>query len=265
MTIDGTEASRSGALPSLPDGRLDGREALVTGAGAGIGAACAWALASAGARVTLVARRAGPLRELAAAIEDGAGRARVAPCDVLDRAAFDALVAGLPAVDIFVNNAGSNRPASFLEVAVEDFDAVMAINLRAAFFCAQSVARCMVRAGKGGSIVNMSSQMGRVGGRGRTVYCASKHAIEGLTKAMALDLAEHRIRVNSVCPTFIETPMTRPFLADDDFRRDTLGRIPLGRLGRVGEVAAAVAFLAGDGAGLMTGSSLVVDGGWTAQ
>jgi NAD(P)-dependent dehydrogenase (short-subunit alcohol dehydrogenase family) len=257
--------TRSEAIPALPDGRLDGREAVVTGAGAGIGAACARALAQAGATVTLVARREAALRDIAAQIEGEGGAARVAPCDVLDLPAFTKILQGLPALHVFVNNAGSNRPASFLDVSAEDFDAVVNLNVRAAFFCAQAAARRMVATGQGGSIINMSSQMGKVGGRRRSVYCTSKHAIEGLTKSMALDLAEHNIRVNSVCPTFIETPMTRPFLEDEEFRRDTLGRIPLGRLGSVGEVAGAVAFLAGDAAGLMTGSSLVVDGGWTAQ
>ena len=261
---DATTAATPEA-PDLPGFRLDGRDALVTGASAGIGAACARALAAAGARVTLVARGAAALEALAGEIEAAGGAARVAPCDVLDEAAFAAVVSAMPALQVFVNNAGSNRPAPFLEVTGEDFDAVMAINLRAAFFCAQAAVRRMVDDGASGSIINMSSQMGRVGGRRRSVYCASKHAIEGLTKAMALDLAAHNIRVNSVCPTFIETPMTRPFLADKAFCDDTLGRIPLGRLGQVGDVAGAVVFLAGDAAALMTGSSLSVDGGWTAQ
>lgn len=251
--------------PALPDFRLDGRDALITGASSGIGAACARALAAAGARVTLVARARDKLEVLAAHIEADGGSAIVAPCDVLDSDGFARVVDAMPGLHIMVNNAGSNRPAPFLEVTREDFDAVVDINLTAAFFCAQSAARRMAAAGEGGSIINMSSQMGKVGGRRRSVYCATKHATEGLTRAMALDLAEHNIRVNSVCPTFIETPMTRPFLADNSFRDETLAKIPLGRLGQVGDIAGTVVFLAGDAAALMTGSSLVVDGGWTAQ
>lgn len=252
-------------IPTLPSSRLDGRDALVTGASKGIGAACARALAASGARVTLVARGEEELSKLAAHIEREGGSARIAACDVTDSEAFAAVIAEMPALHVMVNNAGSNRPAHFIDVTREDFDAVMGINVAAAFFCAQAAARRMITAGEGGVIINMSSQMGRVGGPRRTVYCASKHAIEGLSKAMALDLAEHAIRVNTVCPTFIETPMTRPFFADKSFRDETLGKIPLGRLGTVGDVAAAVAFLASDGAAMVTGTGLLVDGGWTAQ
>jgi NAD(P)-dependent dehydrogenase (short-subunit alcohol dehydrogenase family) len=260
-----TDEIESQEFPPLPAARLDGRNALVTGASAGIGAACARALAAAGARVTLLARNPEPLARVCAHIREEGGEAEAITGDVCDRHALEAIIAEMPALHILVNNAGSNRPAAFLDVTPEDFDAVVDINLRALFFCAQAAARRMAVGGEGGVIINMSSQMGKVGGRRRSVYCATKHATEGLTRAMALDLAEHGIRVNSVCPTFIETPMTRPFLADEAFRRDTLERIPLGRLGQVGDVAGAVAFLASDAASLMTGSSLVVDGGWTAQ
>lgn len=262
---DVSESSASEALPPLPDYSLDGRDALVTGASTGIGAACARALALAGARVTLVARGEAALEELAGHIGEEGGQARVAPCDVLDSKRFADIVAAMPALHCFVNNAGSNRPAHFLDVSEEDFDAVMGLNVKAAFFCAQTAARRMAADGSGGAIVNMSSQMAKVGGRNRTVYCASKHALEGLTRAMALDLADAKIRVNTVCPTFIETPLTRPFLDDETFMRETLGKIPLGRLGQVGDIATAVAFLVSDAAALMTGSSLVLDGGWTAQ
>lgn len=260
-----TTAASEEEFPPLADAGLYGQEALVTGASSGIGAACARALAAAGAAVTVVARGQEKLDHLVARIEAEGGTARSAPCDVLDEAGFAAVVDAMPALHILVNNAGANRPASFLDVTRDDFDAVFAINVSAAFFCAQAAARRMVAGGEGGAIINMSSQMGKVGGQRRTVYCASKHAIEGLTKAMALDLAADGIRVNSVCPTFIETPMTRPFLADEQFREETLGKIPLGRLGSVSDIAGAVAFLASDAAALMTGSSLVVDGGWTAQ
>jgi NAD(P)-dependent dehydrogenase (short-subunit alcohol dehydrogenase family) len=167
--------------------------------------------------------------------------------------------------DALVNNAGTNRPAAFQDVAVADFDAVMELNVRAAFFVAQAVARGMIAAGKGGAIVHVSSQMGHVGGARRSVYCASKWAIEGIARAMALDLAPHGIRVNTLCPTFIETPMTRPFLADEGFKASVLQKIKLGRLGQVEDLMGAIVFLCSDAAALMTGSSLLVDGGWTAE
>jgi NAD(P)-dependent dehydrogenase (short-subunit alcohol dehydrogenase family) len=164
-----------------------------------------------------------------------------------------------------VNNAGTNRPGPFVDTKVEDFDYVFNINVRAAYFVAQAVARRLVEAGEGGSIVNVSSQMGHVGGPRRTVYCATKHAMEGFTKAMAIELAPHGIRVNTLAPTFIETPMTKPFFENQEFRADTLKRIKLGRLGQVPDLMGAVVFLASDAAALMTGTSLVIDGGWTAD
>jgi NAD(P)-dependent dehydrogenase (short-subunit alcohol dehydrogenase family) len=170
-----------------------------------------------------------------------------------------------PPFDILVNNAGTNRPAPFLEVSEQDYDAITTLNQRAAFFVAQAVARGMVEAGKGGSIIHISSQMGHVGGAKRTVYCMSKHGIEGLTKAMAIDLAPYNIRVNSIGPTFIDTPLTRPFWNDKAFHEDVLRRIKLGRLGRVEDLMGAVVFLASDAAAMVTGTSLVVDGGWTAE
>jgi NAD(P)-dependent dehydrogenase (short-subunit alcohol dehydrogenase family) len=167
--------------------------------------------------------------------------------------------------DILVNNAGTNRPAPFVEVKIEDFDFVFGLNVRSAFFVAQAVARRLVEAKRPGSIIHVSSQMGHVGGASRSVYCASKHAIEGLTKAMAIELAPHGVRVNSLAPTFIETPMTKPFFENEAFRKDTLSRIKLGRLGQVEDLTGAVVFLASDASALMTGTSLVVDGGWTAE
>ena len=253
------------ALPATPSFRLDGKRALVTGAGRGIGRAAAAALAQAGAQVVLVARSPDDLAAVATALRAAGGAAETAPLDVTDLAAVHRTLAHVGPVDILANNAGTNRPAPFLEVTVEDFDAVMAVNLRAAFFVAQAVARDMQQAGRGGSIINMSSQMGLVGGPKRTVYCASKHAVEGLTKAMAMDLAASRIRVNSLCPTFIETPLTKPFFENPGFAADTLARIPLGRVGQVTDLMGAIVFLASDASALMTGSSLVVDGGWTAQ
>jgi NAD(P)-dependent dehydrogenase (short-subunit alcohol dehydrogenase family) len=252
-------------VTALPSFRLDGRRALVTGAGRGIGLAAAAALAEAGAHVTLAARSRDEIEAGAAAIRSAGGRADALPLDVTDIAPTAAAVAAAEPFDVFVNNAGMNRPRSFVEVSAEDYDAIMGLNVRAAFFLAQAVARRLVGAGRPGSIVNVSSQMGHVGGANRTVYCASKWALEGLTKAMAIELGPHGIRVNTLCPTFIETPMTAPFLADEGFRAATLAKIKLGRLGRVEDLTGAILFLAGDASALMTGSALVVDGGWTAE
>jgi NAD(P)-dependent dehydrogenase (short-subunit alcohol dehydrogenase family) len=248
---------------------LDGRVALVTGAGRGLGAGAALALASAGAELLLMSRTAAELDEVAGRIRAAGGRARVLPCDVRDGAAVRAAVAGIERLDILVNNAGTNIPEPFVEVSEEHLDRILDLNVRAAFLVAQAAARKMLEAPdrreRGGAIVHMSSQMGHVGAPTRTVYCMTKWAIEGLTKAMAVELAPHNIRVNSVGPTFIETPMTAPYFADAAFRQGTVSRIPLGRLGRIEEVADAVLFLASPAASLITGASLVVDGGWTAQ
>ncbi len=252
-------------MTALPSFRLDGRRALVTGAGRGIGLAAATALAEAGAQVTLAARSRDEIEAGAADIRGSGGRADALALDVTDVAATGAAVAAAEPFDILVNNAGMNRPRPFVEVTPEDFDAIMGLNLRAAFFLAQAVARRLVGAGRPGSIVNVSSQMGHVGGANRTVYCASKWALEGLTKAMAIELGPHGIRVNTLCPTFIETPMTAPFLADPAFQAGVLAKIKLGRLGQVEDLTGAIVFLAGDASGLMTGSSLLVDGGWTAE
>jgi NAD(P)-dependent dehydrogenase (short-subunit alcohol dehydrogenase family) len=244
--------------------RLDGRTALVTGAGRGLGRGIALALAAAGAELLLNSRTPAELDAVAAEIAAAGGRARALPFDVTDAAAVAAAFAGLRRLDILVNNAGVNRPQPFLAVDAATLDRMIDLNIRAVFRCAQAAARLMV-AGGGGVIVNMSSQMGHVGSeRDRTVYVMTKHAVEGLTKAMAVELAPRGVRVVSIAPTFIETPLTKPFFDDPATRQWILDRIPLGRAGTVAEVAQAVVFLASPAAALVTGSSLLADGGWTA-
>jgi NAD(P)-dependent dehydrogenase (short-subunit alcohol dehydrogenase family) len=252
-------------LPRTPSLRLDGRRALVTGAGRGIGVACAAALAQAGAHVVLVSRTMAEIAVVADEIGADGGSAEPLVLDVTETAAVRAAIAAQAPFDVLVNNAGTNRPCSFLDVTEDDYDVITRLNERAAFFVAQAAARRMIEAGVRGSIINLSSQMGHVGGARRTVYCMTKHGIEGLTKAMAIDLAPHGVRVNSVGPTFIDTPLTRPFFEDRVFRDDVLRRIKLGRLGNVEDLMGAVVFLASDAAALITGTALVVDGGWTAE
>ena len=205
------------------------------------------------------------METVASALHERGLSARALTLDVRDSEAVRAAMEGGDAFDILVNNAGTNKPGPFVDVTEEQYDLVMGLNVRAAFFAAQAFARRLVRQARPGAIVNMSSQMGHVGAAGRTVYCASKHGLEGLTKALAVELAPHGIRVNSIAPTFIETPMTRPYFEDATFRKETLAKIKLGRLGKVEDVMGAVVYLASDAAALVTGTSLVVDGGWTAD
>ena len=252
-------------LVSTPSFRLDGKRALVTGAGRRIGIAAAGTLADAGAHVTLAARTE---REIDAAVEAIRARGQKAEAlvlDVTDLTDMQAAIAEAEPFNILVNNAGTNRPKLLLDVTVDDFDAIMGLNVRAAYFVAQAVARRLIAAKEPGSIVNISSQMGHVGAARRTVYCASKHAMEGFTKAMAIELAPHNIRVNSLGPTFLETPLTRPFFENAAFKAEVLSKIKLGRLGQLGDITGAIVFLASDASALMTGSALVVDGGWTAE
>ena len=236
----------------------------MTGAGRGIGRACAIALAEAGAEVWIAARTREDLDKVAAEI----GRAaHPVVCDVTDTAELRKVIAALPSLDVFVNNAGTNIPEPFVEVTDEHLDTLLNLNVRAAFIAAQAAAKKMLeRKSPGGAIINMSSQMGHVGAVNRSVYCLTKHALEGLTKAMALELAPHGIRVVSIAPTFIETPMyQRMKAAKPEFARWVEERIPLGGAGKPEDVAAAVVFAASPAAALVTGTSLVIDGGWTAQ
>ena len=249
-------------IPTMPSFRLDGQRAIVTGAGRGIGLAAAAALADAGAEVTLVARSAGEIEAGAVAIGKGA---LAATLDVSDLSAVADFFASRPAFHILVNNAGTNRPKPMWEADEADYDAVMDLNLKSAFFVAQACVQKMLAEKATGSLIHMSSQMGHVGGPNRSLYCASKWGLEGMNKAMALDLAPHGIRSNTIAPTFIETPLTQPMFEDAAFKASVLSKIKLGRIGQVQDLMGAVVFLASDASALMTGTSMVIDGGWTAE
>ena len=252
-----------------PSFRLDGKRALVTGGSKGIGLAAAHALAQAGAHVCIAARST---PELIAACEDitpsnSSNHLKItyAALDVRDSAAVDTMFAEQGVFDIVINNAGTTRTKLIDEATDEDFDTVMDLNVKAAFYVLRAASRSLKAAGKPGSLINMSSQMGHVGGPKRVMYCASKHALEGMTKSLAWELGSLNIRVNSICPTFIETELTATMLKDDTFKNYVLGNIALGRLGKLEEIMGAIVFLASDASSLMTGSALMLDGGWTAR
>lgn len=252
-------------LPCTPLFRLDGKRALVTGAGRGLGLAAAAAMAEAGAHVTVLARSKDEIEAVAAAIREADGAADVLVADVLQvSATMRTIEAGGP-FDVLVNNVGTNRVVPMQNVTMSDYEAVMDLNVRGAFFVAQAVARGLIAAGKPGSLIHMGSQMGHVGGRERSLYCASKWALEGMSKAFALDLGPFGIRSNTIAPTFIETALTQPYLADEGFRDSVLAKIKLGRLGQVEDVMGAVVYLASEASAMVTGTSLVIDGGWTAE
>ncbi len=255
----------SDALPRLPGFDLTGQRALITGAGRGIGLACAAGLAEAGAHVVLAARSSAEIEAGAAAIRARGHSAGTLTLDVTDTDATADAIASQPPIDILVNNAGTNRPKPMQDVVPDDYDAVLGLNLRSAYFVAQAVAKALIAAEKPGALIHMSSQMGHVGGADRSLYCASKWAVEGMSKAFALDLAPYGIRSNTIAPTFIETPMTKPFFEDEVFHKSVMSKIKLGRLGRVEDLMGAVLYLASPSAAMVTGTSLVVDGGWTAE
>lgn len=249
-------------LPRTPSMRLDGKRALVTGASRGIGLALAAALAEAGAHVTLAARTQGPLEEVAQALREAGHSADALALDITDAGATRQAIEGFDQLDILVNSAGLARHGPALETAPEDYDAVVDVNLRAAYFLSQAAARAMRP--RGGAILNVSSQMGHVGGIDRAVYCASKHAVEGMTKAMAIEFGPFNVRINTLCPTFIRTPLTEPTFADPEKRAWIEAKIKLGRVAEVTDLMGPAVFLCSDAAAMITGTHLLVDGGWTA-
>ena len=249
--------------------RLDGRVALVTGAGQGLGASISLAYAKAGASVVLLGRTESYLKDTADAIRKAGGEASLIVCDVTNDEKLRKAVSGLDRLDILVNNAGTNFPEPFIEVSDNHLDAMLDLNVRACFVVAQAAVQVMLKsadlAEHGASVVNMSSQMGHVGSPNRTVYCMTKHAVEGLTKAMAVELADKNIRVNSIGPTFSETPMVQRIVDTPEKKEFVTSRIPMGRLAKSEDVAAAAVYLASPAASMVTGTHLIVDGGWTAQ
>lgn len=252
-------------LPRTPSFRLDGRRALVTGASSGIGLGSAVALAEQGAHVVLAARSADRLAEVGEAMAAAGLSAEALVLDVSDVAATAAAIAGRGPFDVLVNSAGLARHSAAADTTVENFDAVAALNIRGAYFVTQAVAKGLIAAGRPGSLINVSSQMGHVGGLDRAVYCATKHAVEGFTKAMAIEWGPHGIRVNTLCPTFIRTPLTSGTFADPERVAWIEAKIKLGRVGEIEDIMGAVAFLASDASALVTGTALLVDGGWTAE
>jgi len=252
-------------LPTTPSFSLSGKIALVTGASKGIGRASAIALAEQGAHVICVSRGKEALDKVCNEIQSLGQTSQALIADMTSIKDIKDKIGSLPKVDILVNNAGTNIPEPFINVSEQNFDDLVQLNIKGCFFVAQIVAAKMLENKQGGSIINMSSQMGHIGATNRTVYCMTKHAIEGLTKAMAVELAPNAIRVNSICPTFIKTPMTENFFNSEEFKQETLTKIPLGHVGTVEDIMGAVIYLASNASRLVTGSSHKVDGGWTAQ
>ncbi|MBC94381.1 MAG: 3-oxoacyl-ACP reductase [Rhodospirillaceae bacterium] len=247
-----------------PNMRLDGLTALVTGAGRGLGEGCALALAESGAELILVSRTESEINLVKEKIESKGGKAKALACDVTDTNSIQDLIKDEERIDILMNNAGSNIPEPFIEVSEENLDFLININVKSMFIVAQACMKKMLQGGRGGSIIHMSSQMGHVGSPRRTVYCLTKHAVEGMSKAIAAEGASEGIRSNCIGPTFVETPMTKPMFENPEFNSFVMDRILMGRLGKISDITGSVVFLASPASSLITGASLTIDGGWTA-
>lgn len=252
------------SLPATPSLRLDGRRALVVGASSGIGLGSAVALAEAGAHVTLAARSVERLEDAVEALRSKGYSAAALALDVQDVVATERIVAASGPFDVLTNSAGLARHGPAVETTIEDFDAVFGVNVRGAYFLTRSVARGLIEAGKPGSLINISSQMAHVGGIDRAVYSATKHAVEGFTKSMAIEWGKSRVRVNTICPTFIRTPLTERTFRNPDRVKWIMNKIKLDRVGEVEDIMGAVVYLASDASAMITGTSLKIDGGWTA-
>ena len=253
----------------LQNFKVINKTALVTGAGKGIGKACALALAEAGANLIILSRTKSDLDKVEKQILKLKRKCKSYICDVSNYHDVKSVFSKITSLDILVNNAGTNRPDHFTKIKKEDMDYVVDLNMKAAFHVAQMASKVMLksknRKTKGGSIINMSSQLGKVGAPNRSIYNMTKFGIEGLTRGMALDLAKNNIRVNSICPTFVETPLVKNFFKDKKFKKAMMDNIPLGRLATDSDIATAVVYLASNASSMITGSSLVIDGGWTAK
>ena len=253
----------------LKNYNLKNKTAVVTGAGKGLGRACAIALAEAGANLVIISRTQKDLKEVSKKIIKLKSKCKSYVCDITNYNNIQKIINEIPKIDILINNAGNNIPEHFTKVKTKDMEYLVRINTIATFNLAQLCALKMIKTKNrkkiGGAIINMSSQMGHVGGPIRSVYNMTKFGLEGLTKGMSIDLAKYNIRVNTICPTFVVTPMTKKFLKDKKFLKETLNNIPLGRFAELSEIASATVFLASDAASMITGTSLLVDGGWTAK
>ncbi len=252
------------ALPHTPSFRLDGRRALVTGASSGIGLACAAALADAGAHVVMAARGREKLDAVVQAVTDAGQSAEALSLDISDLAAIETALGNTAPFHVLINSAGIARHTAAIDTTAEDYDAVYDTNVRGAYFLSTNIAKGMIKADIKGSIINVSSQMGHIGGVDRAVYCGTKHAMEGFTKAMAIEFGPHGIRINTLCPTFIRTPLAEQTLADPERKAWVESKIKLGRIGELSDRMGPAVFLASDASALITGTSLLVDGGWTA-
>ena len=251
--------------PKTPSFNLDGKRSLITGAGRGIGMGASIALAQAGSEIVMVARTEEQLISLNDHIKSLGLKSSYKSLDVTNDKKLEEFINNEKPFDILVNNAGTNIPSSLVDTKIDDFDYVMSLNVKSVINLTKHVVTKMLENNIRGSIINVSSQMGHVGGPNRTTYCSTKFAIEGFTKSLSIELAPKGIRVNSICPTFIKTPMTEPFLKDDKFKDQVISMIPIGRLGEIEDLMGPFVFLASEASSLMTGSSLLVDGGWTAR